>query len=298
MSEEADLSGEVIARRTEALMSTVELELGEFENYGWTGESALGVADALANAEYESELLRTIGEEIDDADVHNRITASASTARRTTAAILDIVNKASVVLGSGDPLLAHFAGDERLEAAEGAKTAYGLIEALFEGVIDDADASLEAAYQREEAIGMYERDKSLVDEAGTVWLPAPAGRVGITRETLTAEPSAKGWALEFATDLAGIAWYVEGVADAEELARPRAPVTSRVVASTVSSIILTQGGGRVERWRDAFFEDALSHCYHLTDRDHYEHEDPSDYETDCREAVKHLYRLNTYGTGD
>ncbi len=279
---------EVIARCTEALMGTVENELGEFENHGWTGDSALGAADALANAEYEDELLRAIGEEIGDVDVHSRITASASTARRTTAAILDIVNQASVVLGSGDPLLAMFSGDERLETAEDGKTAQGLIEALFEEVIEDADASLETAWQREDAIGLYERDKSVVDEAGTVWFPAPAGRVGITRETLTAEPSARGWGLEFATDLAGIAWYVEGIADDEELARLRAPVTGRVVASTVSSIILTLGAGQVERWRDAFFEDALSRCYEFTDRDHYEHEDRSDYETDCREALKHL----------
>ncbi len=288
LSERADLSGEVMARRTEALMSAVGLELGQFENHGWTGESALGAADALANAEYENELLRAIGEEIGDVDVHNRITASASTARRTTAAILDIVNQASTVLGVGAALLAEFYGEERLEAADDAKTAYRLIEALFEEVIEDADASLEAACRREDAIGLYERDKSVVDEAGTVWFPVPTGRVGVTRETLRAEPSAKDWGLEFATDLARIAGGIEGIADDEELARLRAPVTPRVVASTVSSIILGQGYGRVERWRDAFIEDALSHCYVLADRDRYEHEDPSDYETDCREALKHL----------
>ncbi|MDE0039340.1 MAG: hypothetical protein OXU77_17560 [Gammaproteobacteria bacterium] len=286
---EVRLPAEVIARRTQALMNAVELELSEFEEGGWWGERALDAADALAKAEHDSELLRRIGEETGDVDGHNRITAAASTARRTTRAMLDIVNEASIVLGdSSIPLLAAYSGDKELEAAAGARTAYMLIDAMFEQLIEDADSSFETAGRREEAIGLYERDRNVADKAGTVWFAAPAGRIGVTRETLTAEPSARGWGLEFAADLAGIAAHVEGIAEEEELARLRAPMTSQVVSSTVSSIILAQGTVPLERWREAFFEDALGHCYILTGSDNYGREDLADYGGECDEALQHL----------
>ena len=284
------MGGKAIARRTDSLIGVVEVELSRFEDRGWTGDDALGAADSLAKAEYGNEVLRAIGEEISDVDGHNRITACASTARRTTAAIFDIVNESSIVPRSGTPLLSDVSGDNALETADGAKVAYGLIEALFEEVIEDASSSLETAGQREEAIGLYQRDNGVTDEDGTVWFGAMSGQIGITRETLTAEPSARNWGLEFANDIAGIAAYVEGVADNEELANLREPITEKLVSSAVSSVILGQGFGLVERWAAVFFEDALPNCYELTEEgcSDFDAEDLTDYQTECRKALKRL----------
>lgn len=96
--------------------------------------------------------------------------------------------------------------------------------------------------------------------------------------------------MEFATDIAQVAVNLEGVASEEELAGLRPPISGRVISSTVSSIILTQGNGPLENWRDALFEDALAGCYALTEkgRSDCDQEDIADYETDCRDALKHL----------
>lgn len=183
------MSGEVIARRTVALMDVVECELARFEDRDWASDGALGAADALADAEYGNRLLRAIGEESGNVDAYNRTTAVASSARRATAAMHRIVRDSSSVVGSGDPLLSQFYGDAALEDATDAQIAYKLIDSLFDEVIEDASSSLEVADQRLEAIGQFERDSSVADEDGTVWFPFLSGRIGITRATLTAEPA-------------------------------------------------------------------------------------------------------------
>ena len=284
------MSGEVIARRTVALMDVVEHELARFEDRDWASDGALGAADALADAEYGNKLLRTIGEEIGAVDSYNRTTALASSARRVTAAMHRIVRDSSSVVGSGNPLLSQFYGDAVLEDAADAQIAYKLIDSLFDEVIEDASSSLEVADQRLEAIGQFERDNSVADEDGTVWFPAVSGRIGITWATLTAEPSARNWAMEFATDIAQVAVNLEGVASEEELAGLRRPISGRVISSTVSSIILAQGNGPLENWHVAFFEDALTGCYAVTEqeRSDCDQEDLADYEADCSDALKHL----------
>ena len=95
----------MIARHTEAVIDAVLGEVGHFEDGAWYGDRALAVADVLAKAEYDNEILRAVGEEIGDVDNHNRATAYAGTARRVAAALHELVySAAAIIYPDGAPL--------------------------------------------------------------------------------------------------------------------------------------------------------------------------------------------------
>lgn len=263
--------------------------LRDFECGPWYGDQALAVADALAKSEFGSEILRDVGMAIGDVDNYNWATAYASTARRATAAMHSIAdNAATINFPKGAPVLSDVSGDDAIETATGAKMAYAIIEDVAIEVAEDCSASAETAYFREQAIGMYERDASIADADGTVWLPIMAGRTGVTHTTLTAVPSARDWTLEFAQDAAGIAAHPEQVADEEVIEAAQGGIAGDLIAGAVVAVILGQGTSPVERCRIAFFEDAMDACSDLVEDVASEPAEIVDYERACSDAAKRL----------
>ena len=274
-------------------MDAVLDELRPFEDGPWHGDNALDAADGLASAEFDSEVLRSVGEAIGDVDNHNRTTAYASAAHRTVAALHAILDCAATVsYPDGAPLLSDVSGTEGMETAGGAATAYEIIEAVVIEVAEDCSASLENSDYRNQAIGMHERDADVGDAQGTVWFPIMSGRIGVTRATLSKPASAKDWTLEAARDAARIATHPEYVADEELTAAAKGGVAKNLIVRAVAAVILGQGRLPVQRRRDAFFEDAIVVCADLADDAavlvHGDADEIREYERECDGAVKRL----------
>ena len=218
-------------------------ELDHFEDGPWYGDRALAVADGLARAEFDNEALRAVGEAIGDVDNHNRMTAYASAAHRTVAALHTIVDDAATVNYPDDaPLLSDESGSEGMETASGAPKAYEIIKAVAIEVAEDCSASLESAYYHNQAIGMYQRDADVTDAEGTVWFPIMSGWTGVTRATLLKPVSAKDWVSEAAQDAAQVAAHPEDVADEEVIAAAaNGGVAKELIVQAVAAVILGQG---------------------------------------------------------
>ena len=277
----------------QSVVDALVSEVGHLEDANWHEDQALCAADALAKAEYENDNLRALGEKIGDVDNHNRATAYASSARRVAAAMHHLVAGAATTdYPDGGSLLAEASGDERIETADGATAIYALIELVVQEVAEDARVSRETADQREQSIGMYQRDANLADADGTVWIPIMAGQAGVTRETLTTEPSAKEWAMEFATDVASIASSPEDYADEDDIAAMQGAITKDVVCEAIASVVLGQGSIPLQPLKEAFFDDALTQCEELIGESAFytDEDDLREYEEQCSNAAKRLLK--------
>ena len=280
---------ETVSLRLNTVMHAVVDELGEFAYGPWYRDRALAVADALAKTEFDSEILREVGEAIGDVDNYNRTTAYASAARRATAAMHWIANHAATTnYPQGAPVLSDVSGDTGLEKTKGAPLAYATIEAVVIDVAEDCSASAEIAYHREQAIGMYQRDAGVADAEGTVWLPIMAGQTGVTRTTLAAVPSARDWTLEFAQDAARIAAHPEHVADEELIEAAQGGIAVDLITRAVVAVIRGQGSPPVERCRAALFEDVLDACSELAEDATSDPAKVGDYERNCLDAAKRV----------
>ena len=230
-------------------------------------------------------------------DNYNRMTAYASTAHRTVAALHAIVDGAATVNYPDDaPLLSDVCGSEGMETASGAPKAYEIIEAVATEIAEDCSASLESAYYHNQAIGMYQRDTDVADAEGTVWVPIMSGWTGVTSATLLKPVSAKEWVSEAAQDAAQVAAHPEDVADEEMIvAAAKGGVAKELIVRAVAAVILGQGQIPLQQRKEAFFEDALIVCSDLAEDGevltHGDEEEIQDYERECNDAIKRLLEM-------
>ena len=286
------MNAHAISLRLNDVMDAVLDELQHFEDGPWYGDQALAVADALAKAEFDNELLHTVGEAVGDVDNHNRTTAYASTAYRGVSALHAIANCAATLnYPDGAPLLSDVSG-AKIETVAGAPKAYEVIEAVAIEIAEDCSASRESADYRNQAIAMYQRDADVADAQGTVWFPVMSGQTGVTQATLSEPASARSWTLEAAQDAAQVAAHPEDIADEEVIAAADGGVARDLIVKAVGAVILGQGQLPVQTGKEAFFEDALTVCWNLledrsilTDGDA---EEVEEYERECSIAAKRL----------
>ena len=153
------------------------------------GEEALNVADRIAELEYGTEVLRRLGERLDGADYFNEEIVVGSAGARCTDALYFLL-KESIGVAEESLALDEYRYQEAIE-----DKLYPYIDGVVEEIVDDALASHEAVWPRQQALAVFERAGRCADEKGKV--------LGFDEKTLR-QPRARDWCTEYANDTRGL----------------------------------------------------------------------------------------------